>query len=388
MKFLFISSGFPGIPGADAGSGIGTFLSEMTSGLTSFGHECHVLIWGNPATERPIDRGGVFVHVMKKGYWPLIERADPGLRDVFARRFAVRKLHKTNRYDWIEIQNDEGIDIGVQEDFPDRTFLRVHTTLAQMVDIKKVSKSKATRTYMRRERRSLRLAGRLLVSTSMHSAGILRHFDLGCTPVIHPLGFDPPAGPSRPSHASSGLPPTFLVVGSLDHRKGSDRLRPALEAFRRHFGPCRCVVVTSAPRALRAEYGLEAMPEGIDLSWRSDLRDEELHTEYRRASVILHLARYESFGYPPVEAAAFARPCVSTRAGVAPDLFGQELSRYLVDGDDPGRIASALDEAVHDRSLGEALARRHAELFSRSAMVSSYLKLLDNYSSAQTRTIE
>ena len=379
-KILFSTDGFPGVEGAGAGSGIGRHLAELTSGLNARGHECHVLTWGQAGAPTPQVVDGVRVHLTSRGYWPLFERLIPGSRDVATRRVAARRLVAEYDFDWIEIQSDEGIDIGIQRDFPGRCILRVHTTLAQMVHYKEVIPTRATRAYLARERKSLQMALRLIVSTSRHAAELQRLFHLRIQPRVLPLGFDPPRGvESGQGEEPRQVSPTFLIVGSLDRRKGSDRLRGALDAYVRRYGPCRCVVVTSTAPGGRAEFNLGSAPACVEIVWLSALPDEQLYAEYARASALLHLARYESFGYPPVEAAALGTPVVATATGVAHDLLEGDLIRFLVDGDDPEEIATALSEAVRSPTLGPELRARHARRFSRDATVSNYLATLGGW---------
>jgi glycosyltransferase involved in cell wall biosynthesis len=103
-----------------------------------------------------------------------------------------------------------------------------------------------------------------------------------------------------------------------------------------------------------------------------------LVTEYEKASVLLHLARYESFGYPLIEAAALSVPIVATATGIAPELLTGELARFLVAGDDPVACARALAEAASGRSrIGRALNLRYQMNFTRDHMVKAYLLALE-----------
>ena len=376
MKLLFATDGFPGAEGTKSGSGIGTYLACLTRGLIDEGHECHVLTWGLPAAPVSQVIGGVHVHLVGRGYWRLRDRLLPGWHDVSARRAAVRALDRVHRFDWIEVESDEGVDIGIQRDFPDRCLLRVHTTLTQMVDYKKVARTWSTRSYLSRERRSVRLARHVVVSTSEHGTELLRLFPGMKRPSVLPLGAaDGDLGVRR---TSEGAIPEFLVVGTPDLRKGFDRIRPVLESYASRHGACRCALVSACPQTLRAEFGLmPPFPDGIEVRWYEGLDDVEMSRRFEQASVVLHLARYESYGYPPLEAAARSVPVVATRTGIAPDLLRGDLATLLVDGDDPVDCSRALSLAVKDAGrIGRELRARYDREHSREIALGRYLGYL------------
>ena len=305
---------------------------------------------------------------------------------MFSRLVAARRLHVQYKFDWIEIQSDEGIDIGIQRFYPKNCILRVHTTLAQMIEHKQASPTPCTRAYLSRERQSLEMARRILVSTDEHGSELSRLFPLRVNPTVLPLGLAIPLVASEDDTAGSSRDvPTFLIVGSLDRRKGSDRLVPALEAYVLRHGPCRCVLVASNRDASYEEFGFGHARSEIEFVWREGLDDASLLNEYREASALLHLARYESFGYPPVEAAAMGIPIVATATGAAIDLLSGDLGEFLVDGDDPDAVAEALHRVIRRPDVGPILRDRYLAHYTRERMVDSYLAVLDAWASDQGR---
>lgn len=385
MKFLFTAPGFPGVQGTTAGSGVGRYLYGLTAGLQKLGHTCHVLAWGDDGAPSPQLVNGATVHLMPHRYWRVVERFLPESCDVYRRWARVRELDARHGYDWIECQNDEGIEVGVQWWFRPRAILRVHTTLAQTVCAKRVPVTRRTRFYLARERQSLRSASHILASSASHAEELRRLFPFIAPPRVVHLGVALAAGPDpAPAGPDRVGKPTFLVVGSADRRKGFDRLRPVLETYVRNHGPCRLHVVAACRPGVAEAYGLTPpFPAGLDVVWRSDLTDPELVREYAGAAAYLHLARYESFGYTPVEAAACGTPVVATRTGIAEELLTGDLARFLVDGDDPAACAAALAEAAAARdSVGRALQAHYENHFTEEQMVRSYLRQLEAWRSA------
>jgi hypothetical protein len=128
------------------------------------------------------------------------------------------------------------------------------------------------------------------------------------------------------------------------------------------------------------------LPDGVEVLWREDIDEEALYEEYASATALVHLSRYESFGYSLIEAAASATPSVATPTGIAPELLSGHLSRWLIDGDDPAGCARVLAEAKEARvELGHALHHRYLDRFTRDRMADSYLETLGRWSDAAGR---
>ena len=385
MRFLFIAPGYPDVVGTGSGSGIGTYVRELTLGLAHGGHECHIVVWANTqssasgGTTRVAD--GITVHTLAHSYWPVIERLAPDSRDAHNLRVMVRKLHEKWRFDWIEIESEEGIGIGIQRDFPAKTILRVHTTLDQMVEHKDVTRTFAVRRRLARENRSFQMAGRVSVPSPYHRDQLQSMYPFIEHICVVPNGVDLTSPPDVKDMASGPEPhsevstPAFLIVGNPDRRKGFDRIVPILSCYARKYGGCTAVIVSSCSDEKKREFGLLAPDtDGAAIVWRKEITGAELLQEYSRASTLLHVARYESFGLPLIEAAALGTPVVATPTGIAPELLEGELARFLINGDDAEMCATALHAAVTQRSYaGRILRIRYQQHFTRAKMVEAFL---------------
>jgi glycosyltransferase involved in cell wall biosynthesis len=171
------------------------------------------------------------------------------------------------------------------------------------------------------------------------------------------------------------------VVGTPDLRKGFDRLRPLLDLYTRQYGPCRCIIVGHCSEADREQYRLlPPFSAGLEISYRLNLTEEQLYEEYARAGALIHVARYESFGYPVLEAAALGTPVIATPTGIAPELLAGTLARFLVDGDNPAACARALATAWENRAqISRELRARHQASFTREHMVQAYLNIVKGW---------
>jgi glycosyltransferase involved in cell wall biosynthesis len=370
---------------------------------------------------------GVKVFLLAHAYWPVLERLMPDSRDVFNVRRLTQKLDRAFHYDWIEIQSEEGIGIGAQRAFSRKTVLRAHTTLPQMVNYKGEARSGGpehdrhagqtlawgTRYRLWRERRSFGRAERIVTHSAAHAAELKRLYPGMVEPAVvwHGIGCGATAGiieqkvaknakqddsisatggsemaPLCASRSSVQNPgafrtdvPTFLIVGSADRRKGFDRIRPVLEVYATAYGPCRVVIAAFTDEVTKAAFKLNPTSTGpVEVVWKGPLSSGQLAAEYDHATVYLHLARYESFGIPLVEAAGHGLPVVSTSVGIAPDLLAGELAEFVVSGDDPVAVAAALRRAVTNRaSISEHLAVRYRADFTRDRMADGFLRLLN-----------
>jgi len=398
MKFLFIGQGYPPVGITSLDSGIGKYLREMCLGLIERGHECHVLVWederigsrSQDSGRRPPfeNREGVKVFTQGHAYWPVIERFMPDTRDVWNMRRMVRMLDRQYCYDWIEVGSEEGIAIGVLKDYPEKCVIRIHTTLADMVRDKRVRRDYKVRYRLAREERSFLHAGCVVVSSSFHAKCLKEQFALMQSPMVVPLGYDEPAhglvdeaeaggqGESRRVDAQGN--PIILVVGSPDRRKGFDRLIPVFRAFVERYSPCTVRMVSRCHDPLRRQFGFcPPYPKGLSIEWYERLPRQDLMRLYAEASVLLQLSRYESFGWPVVEAASQGTPVVSTAVGTAPELLDGSLSEFLVDGDVPISCAMALNRAIQGRAqLGSLLRQRYSDRYTRHAMINRYLEVV------------
>jgi glycosyltransferase involved in cell wall biosynthesis len=347
------------------------------------------MVWSldGSAGEQIVD--GVSIHFVPRRYWPVLERWWPDTRNEWTRDRVAARLDRRHRFDWIEIQSDEGVDHRLQKRFRGRVVLRIHTTLFQMCKYKEVNPTHLTETWLARERRSFSMADKILTHSPIHAAELVTLFPGIASPriVAHgcgsasPLEF-PNEGPEVQADRAR-----FLVVGTLDLRKGTDRLRTVAARYAQVHGACELRLVSPSPEsALKEHFGLgPPYPPGVSVRYLTGLSPQDLAQEYRRATAYLHLARYESFGYPLIEAASSGTPVVATRTGIAPDLLGGPLESLLVDGEDPEDCVRAMGRVAGSRhDLGRQIRHAHAERFTRACMTDRYLQTLAHWSATET----
>lgn len=175
-----------------------------------------------------------------------------------------------------------------------------------------------------------------------------------------PAPWGPPDGPALPEDAC-----VLLAVGRLARQKGIDLAIRALALVRDRHPDAQLVVLGEGP--LRGE--LEALVRSLHLDEAVHLpgRVGDVTWWYRRASVVVHPARWEGFGLALLEAMLCARPIVAAAVSAVPEIVVDGETGILVPPEDvdalAGAITSLLDDPARAAALGEAGAvRARAEL--------------------------
>ena len=92
----------------------------------------------------------------------------------------------------------------------------------------------------------------------------------------------------------------------------------------------------------------------------------------RRASVVVHPARWEGFGLALLEAMLCARPVVASAVSSVPEIVADGETGLLVPSDDPvalaDAVASLLDDRTRAAAMGEAGRARAVMEFSVALM--------------------
>jgi glycosyltransferase involved in cell wall biosynthesis len=181
--------------------------------------------------------------------------------------------------------------------------------------------------------------------------------------VTIPNGLDVPAITALAGQADGqllrqrhGMAPglsVLLSVGRLEHNKGFDVLARELSRVIATPSPLlatgwRWVIAGSGP--YRATLQALVTSLGLDghVLFTGRVSDADLHAWYEAATLFVHPTRYEGSSLVTLEAMAHRRAVVATRAGGLPDKVRPGINGWLVDVDDEGALAAAIQEAVSD----------------------------------------
>lgn len=209
-------------------------------------------------------------------------------------------------------------------------------------------------------------------------AGKLRVVRYGLDAPPEPWG--PPGGPALPEGA-----PVLVAAGRLARQKGIDLAVRALARVRERHPNVQLVVLGEGP--LRGELQALARALGVAEAVHLPGRVGDVAWWYRRASVVVHPARWEGFGLVLLEAMLCARPVVAAAVSAVPEIVADGETGLLVPPDDPEALARALaallDDPARAQRLGEAgFARARAE-FSVARMAERTLAVYEEALSAR-----
>jgi glycosyltransferase involved in cell wall biosynthesis len=185
--------------------------------------------------------------------------------------------------------------------------------------------------------------------------------------AVH-LGADfkdsPQAGlPSRIGEelTGAGRGPIFLMVGTIEPRKGHLQAIAAFECLWREGHDATLIVVGNEGWTHLARSQRRTIPETIErlrhhpelrkrLFWLKRVGDEGLVELYRRADALIMASEGEGFGLPLIEAAQHGLPIIARDIPVFREVGGDDA--YYFDGNDPGSLASCLKDWLSLRAAG------------------------------------
>jgi len=189
----------------------------------------------------------------------------------------------------------------------------------------------------------------------------LVHYGLDAPP--EPWGL--PGGPDLPAET-----PVLVAVCRLVPQKGVDIAIEALVRIREQHAATHLVVLGEGP--LRAELTERAATRGVADAVSFPGRVGDVAWWLRRATVVIHPARWEGFGLALLEAMLCERSVVASSVSSIPEIVLDGETGLLVKPDDPARLAEAvvslLDDPARARALGEAGGTRAREEFSVARM--------------------
>lgn len=186
--------------------------------------------------------------------------------------------------------------------------------------------------------------------------------DPGIVVPIIPNGVDSadhaPAD-SVPKASTTGSP-RILLLGRLAHQKGCDVLLRALAAIREY--PFELELAGDGPE----RHALEALARTLGLADRVHFSGwvprEHLSEHYRRADIFALPSRAEGMSNALLEAMAYALPVVASDVPGNRDLVTHERTGLLVESEDAGDLAQAMERLLTDERLRDSLgsaARNH-----------------------------
>src|SRR5581483_8728199 len=164
----------------------------------------------------------------------------------------------------------------------------------------------------------------------------------------------------------------LLAVSRLTEQKGVD---VAVRALASLPDDTVLVVLGEGPERPR----LESLARELGVARRVFLlgRVPDVATWLRRASALVHPARWEGFGLAVLEAMLAGLPVVASRVSSLPELVVDGETGVLVPPDDPAALATAIAEALARPDLGAAGRARAQTEFSVAQMAERTLAVYE-----------
>lgn len=148
--------------------------------------------------------------------------------------------------------------------------------------------------------------------------------------------------------------PTFLMVGTIEPRKGHAQTLAAFELLWARGHDVNLVLIGKPGwRVNELVKRLRNHPEaGKRLHWLERADDTQLIAMYRRASALLAPSEGEGFGLPLIEAAQYGRPIIARDLPVFQEVAGEHA--FYFSGMRPEPMADAVEAWLALASKGEA----------------------------------
>jgi len=167
-----------------------------------------------------------------------------------------------------------------------------------------------------------------------------------------------------------------LCAGTIGTRKGQTVLMEAFARIAKNFPQWRLVLLGRPGDAAMVQQIKETITKG-KLENQTELlgsrSDEELRDWLRRAAIFAIPSTYEGLGLSLQEAQFYGCASVGTRCGGVEDLIQDGDNGLLVDVNNPGQLAQALEKLMSDRALRERFSRRGPESVMEKRMTAEFM---------------
>ena len=381
-----------------ATDGVARQRQMLARALAERGHDVHIFTIADRPARTPL--GGATVHAGVRPrhvnpWFPDLPVLDWPLTDAQLLAEMVWQAHETAPFDVIDVPLWMASGNILLEQPPCPVVLWLQTSLGHLLELQARAPRAHERVLLALEARALAQAALVLGDSQVVLEDLQRlhrlHVPSARAAMVWP-GVDDgeTAWPAtRPTRDRIEV----LIVGRLELRKGTPDLLAHLPAWLRAHPHVHVTFVgtdNSAGDGFKRETGL-SYPESFhaqhpdlasQVTFRGRVPEEELRAAYRDADLLLHAARYESFGLVFVEAMRAGLPAVAFDVAGAREIHDATTAR-LVPADDWSALLAqtaglAADPDARAR-MGSAARERFVARFSAGAMAE---RTLDAYRQA------
>lgn len=182
---------------------------------------------------------------------------------------------------------------------------------------------------------------------------------LGVAPDFHPRGAALTRAVLQPLDLVHGS--YLLSVGTIEPRKNVRHVLAAYARLPEKLRERHPLVIAGARgwRAADLENDLQALASRGRIRFLGRVPDADLPALYAGAAAFVFASRYEGFGLPPLEAMACGVPVLVSDRASLPEIAGGAAG--MLDPEQPGETARAIEALLVDPDARAVLARRGAE---------------------------
>ena len=171
-----------------------------------------------------------------------------------------------------------------------------------------------------------------------------------------------PCGQREVIRARLGIEPGQVligVIGRLSVEKGCLEMVDAFHRLAARHSSLRLVFVGEGPIRSEIEarltgYGLQSLVRLVD-------HQRDIRPFYEAIDIVASPSRTEGLSNVILESLAFERPIVATRVGGTPEILTDGVTALLIEPQDPGAMADALERILESPDGRERLVRAGAE---------------------------
>ncbi len=381
--------------------GIARQRQTLAKALAARGHDVHLFTVGDRPGRTPMH--GATVHATVRSrypnpWFPTLPVLDWPLTDSQILYELVVREHAASPFDVIDVPLWMAQGGLLLERPPAPVVLWLQTSLRHLITLQAREPRAHERVLLALEARALDRAAlvlgdsRVVLDDLQRLCG--RTLETSRVRVAWP-GLEPARSESAAAR-SSRRGTEVLVVGRLEHRKGTRELLDTLPVLLGARPDVRVTFVgvdnsesdgfKRGQGCTYREYFQHRHPElAARVTFAGRLSDDDLRAAYERADLLLHAARYESFGLVYLEAMRAGLPTVTFNVAGAAEIHDATTARLVPAGDFEGlcrETRALLGDPTARAQLGAAACARFAARFTDDAMADRTLEAYAQAASA------
>lgn len=370
-------------------TGPGTIAEQMCSILSRRGYDCSVFTTDYGAPDAPaleyFDRTEVHRLKVTRSYMQYLRT--PTLFQALA-EFDPDVIHI---HGYRSYQSESSIDYGMKTGTPVVISMHGSAVAYRHLSMGQISRFQYSLYDKARGSALLRRVGAVVVNSTQEEAETKKYFpELAGKVTRLPVGTIIPVIPRKETYGES-----LLLVSRMSMDRDPRVIIRAVAQLKKEF-PGLTLTLVGAEATLSSAVGggilrrssllIDELDLGDSINVRGELARIQLEENYRSSDVFVYTSRYENFGLPVLEAAAFGLPVVTAKTGIATDLIADGTDGFLIDNAmDSGAYSARIRQLLNNRNLCREFGTR---IRKKVVEEHDWNKAVDHYIELYSRSIE